>query len=205
MLGGLTGGLQRIFSFLRALHVKKSGFTLIEILLVGFLLSVVMAALLLSLTTVQLSNSVSPARADLQAEVRLMMDWIVKDVRQTNPIQINNNSPSGNHIKFQQVTGIDNTTGQYTLSPNYIEYNYDNVTGILSRNDIINGVAQETWAFNNITQSPFYTQVGPNVLLQPGDILTSKKLIIIIAAQKQLRQSSILNFSLSEEVKLRNE
>lgn len=188
------------------MRVKERGFTLIEILAVGFLLSVVMAALLLSLTTTELSNSESSAKADLQGEVRLIMDWIVKDVRQTNPIQINNNNPSGYHIKFQQVTGINNTTGQYTLNPNYIEYNYDSVSGRLSRNEIdAFGTIHETWVFDNIAQSPFYTQVAPNVALQRGDILTSKKLIIIVAAQKQLRKSLTLNFSLTEEVKLRNE
>lgn len=175
-----------------------------EVLVVGFISSVIIAALLLTLTTGEFSNSTISAKIDLQAKVRRIMDWIIKDVRQTNLAEINNNNPSVNHIKFKVVTGIDNITGSYALSPNYIEYNYNNVSEELTRNEVDEtGLILQSWVFNNITQSPFYT--APEVPLVANGILASKKLVIVIAGQNQVRNSLILNFSLNEEVRVRNE
>lgn len=191
----------------RASRVKKRGFTLVEILVAAFILIIVIGALHLTLTTGEFSNSLNSAKTDLQAEVRQVLDWIVKDVRQTCLIQINTNSPSENHIKFKQVTGIDNATGNYTLSPNYIEYSYNSVSQQLTRSEVDGtGSILRSWVFNNITQSPFYTAAG--VPLAAGDILTSKKLVIVIPARNPvlLRGSSLtLNFSLTGEARIRNE
>lgn len=175
-----------------------------EVLVVGFISSVVIAALLLTLTTGEFSNSTVSAKTDLQAKVRRIMDWVIKDVRQTNLAEINNNNPSVNHIKFKVVTGIDNITGSYTLSPNCIEYNYNNVSGELTRNEVDEtGLIAQSWVFDNITQPPFYT--APGVPLVANGILASKKLVIVIAGQNQVRNSLTLNSSLAEEVKIRNE
>ena len=194
-----------------ASRVKKKGFTLLEVLVVGFILTVVMTALFLSLSTGEFSNSVGSAKADLQAKVRLILDWIVKDVRGTTLIEINTcrplinaYCPSVNHIQFRKVTGIDNTTGQYTLNNNYIEYIYSSNTQQLTRNEMDGtGLILRSWIFNNITQLPFYVALGDP--LDPGDILTNRKLVIVITGQSQVRNALTLNFSLTEEVKIRNE
>jgi competence protein ComGC len=204
MLIGLKDKDKEAFSYLRAFHSKKSGLTLIEVLVVAFILTVIIGSLFLTLTTGELSSSISSEKTDLQAKVRLVMDWIIKDVRQTNLIQINTNAPSADHIKFKKVTGIDNATGNYTLSSNYIVYSYDNTLQRLTRNEVDDGgTILNSWVFSNITQSPFYSDTG--VPLAPGGILTSKKLIIIILGQSQFRNSLTLNSSLTEEVKIRNE
>jgi len=111
-----------------------------------------------------------------------------------------------NHIKFKQVTGIDNTTGAYTLSANYIEYNYDSASDNLTRN-VINdgGSVVQTQSFDNVTQAPFYVDDALQNPLDPGDILTSKKLVVVIAAKNQVKVSLTLNWTLAEEVKIRNE
>lgn len=164
----------------------------------------ILAALFYSLTSSEFLSVVSSAKTDLQAEVRQAIDWIAKDVRQTNLIQINTNNPSGSHIKFKKVTGIDNSTGNYALSDNYIEYDYDAVSGDLVRNEVDDGgTILQSWVFHNITQAPFYSSQG--VVLAPGDILNSKKLVVVIAGQGQVRSSLTLNFSLTGEVKIRNE
>lgn len=204
MLVGRKGGGIEILVYPHALRVKKISFTLVEVLIVVFILTIIISALFFTLTTGQFSNAVISAKADLQAKVRGAMDWVVKDVRQTNLIQINTHNPSVNHIKFKKVTGIDNATGQYTLSSNYIEYNYDSASGELTRKQVDEtGSVLGSWTFNNITQAPFY--VAPEDPLDPGDILTSKKLVIVIAAQTQVRNSLTLNRTLTEEVKIRNE
>ena len=185
-----------------ASRVKKKGFTLLEVLVAGFILTVVMTALFLSLSTGEFSNSVSSAKADLQAKVRLIMDWIVKDARQTYRVQINNNGPSANYIKFKTVAGIDGGGG-HAYNPNYIEYSYDSVSQQLTRREINDlGSTLRSFVFNNITQSPFYT--APGVALT-GSGVPGNKLIIVIAGQSLVRNSLTLNFSLTAEVKIRNE
>lgn len=176
---------------------NSCGFTLIEVLASTLILSIILAALLITFNIGNLSNTLSTAKVDLQANVRQIIDMIANDVRQTNLIQINTNAPSVNHIKFQQVTGIDNTTGNYTLSPNYIEYTYDTVLATLTRSTVAG-----SRVFTGITQSPFYSEVG--IPLAWGGILTSKKLVIIISGRSQVR-GALIDFSLTGEVKVRNE
>jgi len=201
MLAGLKDKETEILAYLRALAARRKGFTLAEVLVTAFILSVVAGALFLSLTTGEFSNAITSAKIDLQAHVRLVMDLIVKDVRQANILGINNNSPSVNHIRFKKVTGIDNTTGSYSLSANYTDYTYDPVSLTLTRSEIdAGGNVIKSIVFSDITQAPFYTALG--VPLVFNGLIASKKLIIVISGRRQARQ--ILNFSLSEEVKIRN-
>jgi type II secretory pathway pseudopilin PulG len=186
MSAGQKGRETEILNYLRVSLLKKKGLSLIELFVAAGILSLILAALFISITSGDLSSAVSSAKSDLQGKLRLIMDWITKDVRSTNIIEINTNSPSAGYLKFKKVTGIDNITGNYTLSPDYTEYSYNSTSGELTRSEI-NGTTGEilrTVPFNNITQSPFYTTQG--VPLVPGGILT-------------------LNLTLTEEVKIRNE
>jgi len=172
-------------------------------LVVIFILGVLSAGILSSLVTGEFSNSVSSARIDLQSKMRRAMEMIVKDVRQTNLIQINTNTPSVDYIKFKKVTGIDDDTGSYTLSEDYIEYKYDSDLKTLTRNIVSDsGAVLASLVFDNITEEPFYTETG--VPLVAGGILTSKKLIIVLSGQSRVRGALTLNLSLTEEVRIRN-
>jgi prepilin-type N-terminal cleavage/methylation domain-containing protein len=189
---------------------SKRGFTLVEILVVGFILSVVTTALFLTLSTGEFSSSLSSAKADLQAKVRLIMDMMVRDVRQTHFNEINQNDPRVNHIKFRKVSGIKDSgpnAGDLNFSPNpYIEYSYNPNTLQLTRSivDGTTGVVLRSQVFGDITNIRFCSKVnedlGPNTII-PAD---SRKLIITIAARRQVKRLT-LNLSLSEEVKIRNE
>lgn len=197
-----------ISDYQRGLRAKRNGFTLIELSIAGVILCVIITALFMSLNVGESSISLGLAKVDLHAKVRNVMDWIVRDVRQTNLAEIDTNSPSQYYIKFRKVTGIDNLTGSYTLSPECIEYSYNSVSSELSRNEInfSDGVLLQTLVFSNITQSPFYADTGvplaqaPN----PGNILSAKKLVIIVAGQSRLRNGLTFDFSLTEEAKVRN-
>jgi type II secretory pathway pseudopilin PulG len=189
--------------FQRGSRVKNKAYTLIESLIVGALLVVIIGAMLFFLTTSEMSNSVNSAKLDLESKVRTAINWIIKDTRETSLIQINNNDPGVNHIKFKKVTGIDLITGNYTLSDNYIEYVYDQSTCTLTRNQIHDNTVLKSWVFTGITQLPFY--VDPGVPLEPGNILTAKKLLVLISGQSIVKNSLALNFTLTEEVKIRNE
>lgn len=186
---------------------KGNGFTLIEVLFVVSILGIIISALFFTLTRGEFSSAVSSAKADLQAKVRSIMEWVTKDVRETNLVQIDTNNPSVNHIKFRKVTGMDDT-GSYTFADHYIEYNYDSALSQLTRNkiDVTSGTILQSSVFDNITQSPFKVAVGVPLEQSPsaGNILFYKKLLIVIAGQSQVKNSLTLNFSLTEEVKIRN-
>jgi len=154
---------------------KARAFTLVEVMVCAFILTVIMASLFMVLNIGEFSYPLHSGKIDLQAKVRQVMDWIVRDARQTNLIQINTNAPSLNHIKFKQVTGIDHTTGAYTLSANYIEYSYDSASTTLTRN-VINGSGSvvQTQSFDNLTQASFYVDNALQNPLDPGDILPAK-------------------------------
>lgn len=199
---------REFFHLLRVLPNKKNGFTLIEVLLVGFILSIVLTALILTLTIGDFSHSVDSAKIDLQANVRKTIEWIIKDVRQTTSGEVANNAPSTDHIKFRKVESVNTTTGYYILTSNYTEYNYDSNSDTISRNLISSdGTILQSWNFSDIKQSPFHTvdSDGLVVPLNQNDLLTSRKMIVKIISQKNVRASLPLNVRLSSEVKLRNE
>ena len=193
-------------AYLRVLPRNNRGFTIVEVLSVAFILIVVFAALFITLTTGEFSNAVSSAKADLQANVRTAVNSIVKDVRQTSIIQINNsdNNPSGTHIKFKKVIGINNTTGGYDFSGNYIDYNYDQNLSTLTRSEIdASSSIRKIQVFNDITQAPFYTAV--EVPLTSAGVGSGGKLIVVISGRGHVRGGLDLTFSLTEELKIRNE
>jgi len=187
-----------------------------EVLLVAFILAVLFTALFQTLNVGQIANIMSSERTALQSHVRRVINWVTNDARETNLIQINSNNPSVNHIKFRKVTGINDTdySTPYTVNSTvYIEYSYSNATGQLTRNElnVTDNSTLRSWVFNNITQSPFYTNVTSTpwvpLVSTPGDagnILKAKKLVIVITGQRQAR-NSLLNLTLTEEVKIRNE
>lgn len=204
MLAGLKEAIAGILVYPRVLRVNRRGVSLVEVLVAALILVLIITTLVFTLIAGQSSNTIGAAKTDLQAQVRRIMDWMVKDVRQTSLIQVNNNAPSHGHIKFKTVTGIDNATGDYTLSTDYIEYTYDSDLKTLTRSLVDDaGTVLQTWVFDNITEPPFHSNV--DVELVAGGVLDSGKLVIVIAAEKQAKVSLTLNFSLTEEVKIRNE
>ena len=187
---------------------KESGFTIIEVLFSALLTALLLAGSFYALSTGELSGTLSFAKADLQAEVRRTLDWIVKDVRQTVSWEVANNSPSGIHIKFRQVEGWDTANNILLMSTNFIEYSYDSASSTMTRKSLdAGGNVLQSWLFNNITASPFYTRdaTGNIVTLNSTDLLTSRKLIASISGQKQVRGALNTGCSLSEEIKIRNE
>lgn len=187
---------------------REGGFTIIEVLFGALFTGLMLAGFFYALSTGELSSTLSSAKADLQAEVRRTMDWIVKDVRQTVSWDMANNSPSDAHIKFRQVDGWDTVNNLLSMSANSVEYSYDAASEKITRKSLDSGGnVLQVWTFNNITASPFYTRdaTGSVVALNSTDLLTSGKLIASISGQKQVRGSLNTSCSLSEEIKIRNE
>ena len=170
--------------------------------------AVLIAAVFFTLNTGQTADLVSSARSDLQAQVRRLLDWISTDVRQSISWEIANNNCTDSYIRFRQVEGWDTTNSTYQLSSDRLEYTYNATPGSITRrlSDASNNTLN-TWTFNNITQAPFYTRdaAGNVTALNQGDLLTSRKLVIVIAGSKQVKSSLNLTCDLTAEVKIRNE
>ncbi len=210
MSTGKKDKTQGTFCLLHTSPNKINGITIVEVLFVAVIASLLIAGLFYALNIGEFSGTFSSAKVQIQAEVRRTLDWIAKDVRQTVSWDIAdiNNSPSSTHIKFRQVLGWDTVSETYLLSNNYVEYSFDPTLNTITRrlSDTSNTTLQ-TWNLSNIIQPPFYTLDSSNnvVPLNSSDLLTSRRLIIKIAGQKQVRGSLNTTATLTTEVKIRNE
>lgn len=208
MLLGQKDKGQEASSFKPASRHKKSGFSLVEILVVMAIFLVLIGAIIMALNTGQYSNSISIAKVDLQSSVRNLMNWITKDVRQSITWDMANNSPSTIYIKFRQVQGWNAATHTLTLNDDFIEYAYDSSAQTITRRLLdSSGNELQRWEFSDITEEPFYTRdsSGTIVDMSGSDLLISNRIIIVIASSAQVRGSLNIPFSLTEEVKIRNE
>lgn len=210
MLDGQKDRGIRISSYPHALPVKKRAFSLIEILIVALILSVVLASLFLTLNMGYFSSSAGSVKIELQAQVRLAMDWLVKDLRQAISWNITStdNNPTITHLKFN-LWNWNNITNAWDLdSAAYIEYNYDSNLRKLTRISDDGAGNIMTLEFNDIIEAPFYTSyVGP---ADPGNVLdcdqlrNQRRLIIVLSGRKHVRGSLFVPFNLKSEVRIRN-
>jgi prepilin-type N-terminal cleavage/methylation domain-containing protein len=198
---------QERLRLLPAMRNRINGFTIIEVLFVCAILAIIMAIFLYTMSAGQVSFSANSAKAELQAEVRRSIDWIIKDVHQSVSWEIANNNPTSSYIKFRQVTGWDTVNNTFLLSDYYIEYNYDaTAKTITRRTSDLNNSTIGSWTLNYVTASPFFTinSSGAIVGLNKSDLLTSKKLIITVSGLKQVLGAQNTTYSLTEEVMIRN-
>lgn len=160
----------------------------------------------------QAGESVFPvmtAKIDFQAKIRSIGNLIVRDIRQAPCWDIANNNPSASYIKFRTVDGINTTTGNYILSLDYIEYDYDNTLSKITRSVIDSGNnTTESREFIGITEPPFYTidTGGARTTDNFKDNLNnSKRMVVAITGQSQVRERDLLPITLELDVKIRNE
>lgn len=185
---------------------KKSGITLVEVLVVAFILLIIMSALFLVLNVGNLSNTIGGAKLEAQQQVRMAMDWMVKDLRQTDRMRLLVRDESGDPLTQAQFNTFSipppqivtyplfNICTGYSISgnlwsSNQIGYTYDAVNQRIVRSDSGTG---NIWQFNHITSLTF-TKTGLNSLL------------IEIVGQRTAIGTIAPTFTLQEEVKLRNE
>ena len=143
----------------------------------------------ITLNTGRFSSSASSTKLEVQEEARRLMDWIIKDVRQTSTSQIVNNSPSDTHIKFKVCLGHDGSN--IIWSNDFIEYTYVSALNRLTRTDYSSGMV---WTFDNIVAVPFDT----------SELITNNKLIVTITVQKQKGGEPLAVFTLANKIKVRN-
>jgi type II secretory pathway pseudopilin PulG len=175
--------------YLRALHAKKAAFTLIEVLISALILSFVVAGVFMVLNVGRFSISVNSVKLQTQQESRTILDWIVKDLRQTTSSEIIANEPSASHIKFRLCNGYSYEDQQITWG-NYIEYTYNGEEKKLTRQDYGTG---RLWQFYDVSGIIFDTT-----------LLSQGKLGVSVGVQKQTSSGLILYSTLSSEVEIRN-
>ena len=193
------------FDWLPRLRVLNTcGFSLIEVLVVAFIMTVIFAALFMTLTVGELSNTVSLAKLEAQAEIRKDLSWMIKDLRQTDRQRMKGIDPAdGNRKYFGDLGAGAFTDPQFDICVNYdgdkiewstdpltypIRYTFDQVNQQLIRSDTRTG---KTWTFNNISEVIF-TKID------------NFRLRVSITGRITARGAIRPTFTLEEEVKLRN-
>jgi hypothetical protein len=193
-----------------------------EFIISAFLVSVISAGLFMSFNIGQRSSMLTSPKVDLQAKVRQVLDIICRDVRQTISWEIAdaNNNASDSHIKFRLVQGWDKDTSNISFKKEeddtdyyyYVEYTYSAGAQTITRTQTkvrvsdLAVISTSTRTFSNITAVPFYTRntSGTKVALNQADLLTSRRMVIVVMGTTQVRGLTY-QLSLEEEVKVRNE
>lgn len=185
------------------LNNKRVGFTLVEGLVTVFILLLLISALFLVLNIGNLSESISATKIQVQQEVRRAMDWMVKDLRQTDRMRLRLTNSEGEPDKqfnslsdgeiftdpqFQVSIGYDTTTKEIIPSPNQIGYTFDATNQRITRTDL---GTNQAWKFNYIANLEF-RKVSRDILR------------VTISGEKTARGTIRPSFTLQEEVKLRN-
>ncbi len=174
---------------------------MVELLIASLITSVILAALVLSLRVGDMTDDKGSARADLESEVRGIVDWIVKDIRQAKIQELNANSPAASYIKYN-VWDWDNSTLSQKMSDLYVEYEYANDT--ITRREIDAGTVTE-WSFHNITGAPFYTTYTSAEQSFNSTVLLSSRRLIVAVTKEAFVRGELMNYTLVQEIRIRNE
>ncbi|UCD14813.1 MAG: hypothetical protein JSV34_03545 [Candidatus Omnitrophota bacterium] len=181
---------QEILVCQRALPIKSGAFTIVELLVVTLILGIIVSAIVAVLNMGYFSHPIGVTKVTVAHQARNVMNWIVKDTRQTSSSQIDMDNATVDYIKFKLCIGHNGT--DLLWSSNFIEYTYNASADTLTRSDSGTG---QSWQFYDIIASPF------NV----SQVLTDNILGVTVAVQKTARGSIKAGVNLTTEIKLRNE
>lgn len=191
---------------------SSRGFTLLEVLIAAFILSIILGALFVTLNISQTTYALNSARVGLQAELKGVMDIVAKDLRQAFCSNINSvgYGPSITHLKFN-LWSWDEVSKSRIVSAAYIEYNYDPALKILTRTLVdAAGITTSVLKFYNITEAPFYTTYsGPgspgNEFILNCSIHQLAVIIVVISGEKDIIKDGLkAQYSLNSRVGIRN-
>ena len=166
---------------------------------------VITSALVVSLGVGERATGIGTAKVDLQSDVKLLVDWIIRDVRQAKIQELYNNDPTTDYIKFN-LWEWNSTSYEQDETGKYVEYEYDDVSETLTRRTIEDGDITGELEFPHISMSPFYTSYTDetNNSFVNTTLLTNRKLIVAIKKSRTVRNTP-LDFIMVEEVRIRNE
>ncbi len=201
----MKGSKHRVLSLPRNLRIKFRGFTIVELVVASAILVILMSGLLMILQNSEFTTGIGTAKVDLEAEVKMLTEWITKDFRRAQIVNLTNNAPGYDHLKFN-LWDCNNTTGNITYSDSYVEYSYDSTNQTLLREYYDEGTdSLFNNTFTNITLAPFYTSYTNETAYGfVENDLRMEGLIIVIKKEKIVRNRD-LNFTMVERVRIRNE
>ncbi len=178
------------FTLLEALiaHTKAkrllTGFTLVELLVVIGIFGLMIAGILGVFNTGILSIGTASLKLDVQPPARIAMDWLIKDMRQTDSGHIS--VQQADRIVFQRSTGVDSWGN--TLEYKLVTDDQDASKKMIARIDSANGAVNK---FKNIQSFALnYSEIGSNLIA------------VTITAGKTYMGRAV-TFSLYSKVKLR--
>lgn len=189
----------------RVLRGDKNGLTLMEFMVVILVLCVITSALVMTLSVGEKASGIGSAKVDLQSDVKLLVDWIIRDVRQAKIQDLHDNSPTTDYIKFNQWEW-NSTSEEQEKTDRYIEYEYDGLSETLTRRTIVDEDITGELNFVDISMSPFYTSYidETNNDFSNSTLLENRRLTVAIKKSKTVRNIP-LDFIMVEEVRIRNE
>lgn len=186
---------------------RPSGITFVELMVVALIMGVLLSMFAVSLKTGDLIYNANSAAIDAQADARMIMDWVTRDVRQAISWDISStgNDPGPGHLKFR--TGSFNTTTEaWDLDGGFIEYEYDQTDSVLYRRMLdAGGAVLSESGFPHIVVPPFYTAYTDETVndFNVTRLSADRTLVVVISESRQTRMQDA-NFTLIGEVRIRN-
>ena len=183
---------------------NNQGFTIVELMVAALIMAVIMGALVMCLRIGDLTTAVGTEKADMESDVRYLMSWMVRDIRQAKIQELCENEPGSDYIKYN-IWVWDDVNYTHQKSDDYVEYEYDPYSLVLTRRAFNNDTDAEV-NFTGIAMSPFYTSYTDETAngFDAGTLLGTRRLIVAIKKEKIVRDRN-LNFTLVEEIRIRNE
>lgn len=158
---------------------KKPGFTLVEVLLSTAILTFILAGLYAVFNVGNLSYGTDTKLLDLQQDARLAMDWMVREIRQAFPATL---------TPFPLVNS--NTINFDTFLTDNITYSHNINTKQIIRNEPLDPIPARV--------------IANNIEVLNLNYLPARR-ILEIEIEVEHPQRPDLSFSLTEQVRLRNE
>jgi hypothetical protein len=174
-------------------------------MVVSFIMVIIMSALVMMLRVAEMSTGIGTAKIDLESDVRLLVSMMVKDIRQAKIQELHNNTPATDYIKYNVWVWNDANHTQ-DKTDEYVEYEYDDASRVVTRRFIVDNDTMDEVAFSNITMPPFYTSYTSATVnsFSSATLLNTRRLIVAVKKERIVRGRD-LNFTMVEEMRIRNE
>ena len=198
-------------SYLRILqeppyHLNQDkALTLVEVLVVVFIFGIISSAIFMVLNMGEFQNRIGSTRIAVQQDVRTVLNWLIRDMRQTSRGELNvTDEATGTTGSFVDVYAT--TAGgifispEFALCPGYgnpateqISYGYDDVSQTLTRTSSLTG---QVLTFHNITSLVFKTMGADTFNIE----ITGQRI-----AKQGPTGSIAQTINLNETVRMRND
>ena len=174
--------------------MKRYGFTLVELMVVIFIFSIIMAATFGVLSMGRQSWHTGSTQVELQQETRRAMDSMVKELRESSPSKINITG-GGTIITFQVPINDNPDWGAEGSLGWSIEYSLSIGSGQILRKILDN---------TGVEQASLKRILANNINTLSFTSVSSSEISIGITAQKDAIPGRTMQSTLNSQVTLRN-